>query len=138
VVSSAFINPCRGGTAIVLNNLSLYCRITYLPLTAAKDIQEDNMVRVVAPNYIKPEEAKTAEPLFREIIAATRKEKGCIEYRLFTKKDEPGLYVFIEEWETQADLDNHIASEHFKRIIPQLGKLKSKDGSALVMEEEFK
>ena len=93
------------------------------------------MVRVVAPNYIKSEHIAVVEPLFREMIAATRKEKGCIEYRLHTKKDEPGLYVFIEEWESRADLDNHIASEHFKRIIPRIGTFKSKDAAALVMDE---
>ena len=95
------------------------------------------MVRVVAPNYIKPENIKAAEPLFREIITATRKEKGCIEYRLFTKKEEPGLFVFIEEWESQAVLDKHIASEHFTRILPQIGKLKAKEANALVFNGEF-
>ena len=93
------------------------------------------MIRVVASNYIKSEHINAAEPLFREMIAATQKEKGCIEYRLFVKKDEPGRYVYIEEWESQTDLDNHMASEHFKRIIPQIGKLKSKDGEVLIMDE---
>jgi quinol monooxygenase YgiN len=96
------------------------------------------MVRVVAPNYLKPEQAKTAEPLFKELIAATRKEKGCIEYRLFTIAKEPGLYVFIEEWENQAALDKHMVSEHFTRIIPQIGKLKAKDGNAMIFDKEFK
>ena len=93
------------------------------------------MVRVVAPNYIKSEHIKDVEPLFREMIAATRKEKGCIEYRLHTKKGESGLFIFIEEWASQADLDNHIASEHFQRIIPQVAKFKSKDAEAFVMDE---
>ncbi|MDR1566501.1 MAG: antibiotic biosynthesis monooxygenase [Treponema sp.] len=96
------------------------------------------MVRVVASNYIKPENIKAAEPLFREMIAATRKEKGCIEYRLFTQKDASGLFVFIEEWESQEALDKHIASEHFTRIIPRIGKLKAKDGDARIFDGEFK
>ena len=96
------------------------------------------MVRVVAPNYLKPENAKAAEPLFRELIAATRQEKGCIEYRLFTNAKEPGLYVFIEEWENQAVLDKHMASEHFTRLIPQIGKLKAKDGVVQIFDSEFK
>jgi quinol monooxygenase YgiN len=95
------------------------------------------MVRVIAPNYIKPENIKAAEPLFREIIAATRKEQGCIEYRLFIKREEPGLFVFIEEWENRSSLDKHIASEHFTRIIPQIGKLKAKEADALIFEGEF-
>ena len=96
------------------------------------------MVRVIATNYIKAEHINTAEPLYREMLAATQKEKGCIEYRLFFRKDEPGRYVFVEEWESKEDLDKHIASEHFTRIIPQIDKLKSKDGDVIIMEEEFK
>jgi quinol monooxygenase YgiN len=93
------------------------------------------MVRVIAPNYIKPENRKAAEPLYREIIAATRKEEGCIEYRLFVNPNDPELYVFIEEWTSQAALDKHMASEHFRRIIPQIDALKSKPGNGMVLEE---
>ena len=93
------------------------------------------MIKVVASNYIKSEHINTAEPLFREMIAATQKEKGCIEYRLFVKKDNPGHYVYVEEWESKVDLDNHMASEHFKRIIPQIDKLKSKNSDVLIMDE---
>jgi quinol monooxygenase YgiN len=96
------------------------------------------MVRVVAKNYIKPENLEAARPLFKKLIAATRKETGCIEYRLFTKPDEPGLFVFIEEWKTQTALDKHMASEHFTTLIPQIDKLKSKKGDALVLGAEFK
>ena len=93
------------------------------------------MVRIVASNYIKSEHINSVEPLFREILTATQKEKGCIEYRLFVKKDEPGLYVFIEEWESREDLGNHMASEHFKRIIPQINEFKSKDSELLILDE---
>ena len=93
------------------------------------------MVRVVAANYIKSEHIAAVEPLFREILEATRKEKGCIEYRLHVKKDEPGLYVFVEEWESMEDLKNHFETEHFKCIVPQLGGYKSKDGAIWVMDE---
>jgi quinol monooxygenase YgiN len=93
------------------------------------------MVRVVAKNFIKPENIEAAKPLFKKLIAETRKEAGCIEYRLFIDPEQPGLFVFIEEWKTQAALDKHIKSEHFTTIIPQLDKLKSKKGDALVMKE---
>ena len=96
------------------------------------------MVRVVAPNYLKPEHIAEAEPLFREMLTETHKEKGCIEYRLHTKEDEPGLFVFIEEWESMEDLRNHFQTEHFKRIIPQIGSFKAKDATAFVMQQEFK
>ena len=93
------------------------------------------MVRVIATNYIKGEHIATVEPLFREMLEATQKEKGCIEYRLYEKDDEPGLYVFVEEWKSMEDLKNHFETEHFKRIVPQLGSCKSKDGAVWVMKE---
>ena len=97
--------------------------------------RKDNMVKVVAKNFIKPESIKTAEPLFRELVAATQKEEGCIEYRLFFDPKETGVYAFIEEWASQAALDRHMASEHFKRILPQINALASKPGNALVLDE---
>ena len=93
------------------------------------------MVRVVAVNYIKNEHINTAKPLFREILEATRKEKGCIEYRLYEQEDEPGLYVFVEDWESMEDLNNHFATEHFKRIVPIIDSYKAKDGAVWVMKE---
>jgi quinol monooxygenase YgiN len=101
-------------------------------------LKERIMVRVVAKNFIKPENIEAAKPLFKKLIAATRKEAGCIEYRLFSKPEEPGLFVFIEEWKTQAALDKHMASEHFTTIIPQIDKLKAKKGDALVLSQELK
>jgi quinol monooxygenase YgiN len=93
------------------------------------------MIKVIAENHIKPENVKAAVPLFREIIAETRKEEGCIEYRLFTDPKNPEIYTFIEEWTGQAALDKHMASAHFTRIIPKLGELSSKAGNILVLEE---
>ena len=93
------------------------------------------MVRVIASLFIKNEHIDTVKPLFREMLEATQKEKGCIEYRLFEKEGEPGFYVFVEEWESSEDLKNHSQSEHYKRIVPQVGSFKSKDGAVWVMKE---
>ena len=93
------------------------------------------MVRVIAANYIKSKHIETVKPLLREILEATNKEKGCIEYRLYENDDEPGFYVFVEEWESVDHLRAHFETEHFKRIVPQLSKYKSKDGTIWVMKE---
>jgi quinol monooxygenase YgiN len=93
------------------------------------------MIKIIAVNHIKPENAKTAEGLFREIIAETRKEEGCVEYRVFTDPRNPEIYTFIEEWASQEALDRHIASPHFKRIIPLLGDLSSAPGNMQMLTE---
>jgi quinol monooxygenase YgiN len=98
-------------------------------------INGEKMIKVIATNYLKPEYEETFKPLFLELIEATCKENGCIEYRLFKKTDEKGIYTFIEEWENQSALDKHMASEHFTRIIPQISRLTITDGAIQTLEE---
>jgi quinol monooxygenase YgiN len=93
------------------------------------------MIKIIAVNHIKPESAKTAEGLFREIIAETRKEEGCIEYRVFTDPKNPELYTYIEEWASQEALDRHVASPHFKRIIPLINDLSSAPMNIQMLKE---
>jgi quinol monooxygenase YgiN len=93
------------------------------------------MIKIIAENRIKPENVKEAISLFREIIAETRKEVGCIEYRLFTDPQNPEIYTFIEEWTDQEALDKHMTSAHFTRIIPKIGELSSKPSVVQALKE---
>jgi quinol monooxygenase YgiN len=94
------------------------------------------MVRVIAKNFIKPELIAQVEPIFRELIEATHKnDKGCVEYRLYTDPKETGTFIFIEEWETQQALESHAASEHYKRLIPNVRAAASKKTEISILEE---
>lgn len=50
-----------------------------------------------------------------ETMQTSRAEKGCIEYVLAADPVVPGRVVLSERWETQADLDAHIAALMAKR-----------------------
>jgi PTH1 family peptidyl-tRNA hydrolase len=78
------------------------------------------MIKVVAPQPFKEAITPEVKALLEEMIAATRKEDGCISYEL-CKTIDGEEYAFIEQWETQEALDAHMNSEHFKRLIPQIG-----------------
>ncbi len=54
--------------------------------------------------------------LIKVLIKETTK-KGCLTYAFNQSKDEPTEFVLYEQWETQADLDNHI-KELFKILGP--------------------
>jgi quinol monooxygenase YgiN len=95
------------------------------------------MIRIIAKNFIKPSETDKAEPLFRELVAASGKDQGCLEYRLHKDAAEPGLYVFIEEWADKDSHAKHNESEHFKRILPQIGALAAKPAEVLFLHEEL-
>ena len=44
-----------------------------------------------------------------EAMRASRDEHGCIEYVIAADPADPGRAVLFERWESQADLDAHLA-----------------------------
>lgn len=81
------------------------------------------MIRIVAEFQLKPEEKDHAMTLFKELIDATRKEKGCNGYDLVGTNTDNNLLVLLEAWENQEALDSHNTTEHFTRLVPQLSAL---------------
>lgn len=58
-----------------------------------------------------------------DLVAQTRKEKGCVNYDLHQSLDNPREFVMYENWETAADLDAHARSEHlqaFSKVAAQM------------------
>ena len=66
-------------------------------------------------------EAVKAELL--KLIAPTRKEDGCIEYRLHQDDENPAVFIFYENWKSLAFLEQHMISPHFKNYIAAVGGL---------------
>lgn len=48
----------------------------------------------------------------RAQIAASRAEKGCIEYTYGIDVVEPNKFRVLEYWESRADLDVHLQAPH--------------------------
>lgn len=56
------------------------------------------------------------EPVRAELlnmIAPTRGESGCIEYKLLEHNDNPGTFVFYETWENLASFEAHKNTDHY-------------------------
>nr|WP_207734326.1 putative quinol monooxygenase [Anaerotruncus rubiinfantis] len=64
--------------------------------------------------------------LARELQEKSQAEDGNLEYLLYEDTRDENVLTFIEKWRDQAAIDRHNASEHFTRIVPQLGELKDK------------
>jgi quinol monooxygenase YgiN len=73
-------------------------------------------VRVIARAVAREGKADELKTLLRQLVTPTRGEKGCRYYEFF-ESNLPGLFYFHELWESQADLDAHADSAHFKEII---------------------
>jgi quinol monooxygenase YgiN len=55
--------------------------------------------------------------LLRSLIEPTRVETGCISCALYKDLHDPGIIVWAEEWNTQDDLERHVRSPQYKKIL---------------------
>lgn len=57
-----------------------------------------------------------------ELVEFSLRDKGCISYDLYKSTTNDDRYMIIETWESEEDLKAHMASDHFKRLVPELEK----------------
>ena len=87
------------------------------------------MIKVVAKNYIKAGKESEFIVLAKKLVEATNQnDEGCIKYELFQEINSPNVFTIIEEWQDQETLDKHMASMHFKEIVPLFGNFTEKQG----------
>jgi quinol monooxygenase YgiN len=74
-------------------------------------------VTVVAQLTVMHDRIETVRAELLKLVAATRTEEGCSEYRLHQDLDNPALFIFYENWQTMACLERHLQSPHFQAYI---------------------
>jgi quinol monooxygenase YgiN len=82
------------------------------------------MVVIAGTITLDPARRDQAIAAVRELMAATRREAGCIAYVFSGSFEDPGCFHLFEEWESQAALDLHFKAPHmakFQAQVPQLG-----------------
>lgn len=80
-------------------------------------------ITVVAKLIAKNDAIETVKTEALKMIAPTRKEAGCIEYRLHQDHDSPEMFLFYENRENLACLEQYLASDHFKAYAAAVGDL---------------
>ena len=81
------------------------------------------MIIVSGTIVIDPEKVPRALELTLPLMAATRAEPGNLSYGFYAHLDDPGRYQLYEEWEDEAALDAHSASEHLATFFAAIGEL---------------
>ena len=78
---------------------------------------------VVAKIVAKNEAVDIVKSELMKLIEPTRKEDGCIEYKLHQDNEAPALFIFYETWESAACLEKHMNTDHFKNFVTVVGSL---------------
>ena len=73
-------------------------------------------VTVVAEITAKPGCEEELKNVLLSVVEPVRKEEGCIQYDLHVSNNEPGKFVFIENWESPEALAKHGQAEHMKAL----------------------
>jgi len=77
-----------------------------------RNLPRDGFVTVVARIAARPGmEGRVREALVR-LLAPTRGEEGCLNYDFHEAVDDPGEFLFHENWSSEALLRRHLGSAH--------------------------
>lgn len=84
----------------------------------------DETVRVVAHFAVKPEAIEAFKRAALELLVApTQGESGCVLYELCQDASDPTRFAMVEEWESRAALDAHLAQESLRTAIGKLAPM---------------
>jgi len=106
-----------GGVAAVLTRRGALAQAS-VPATA-----ESKMVTAVAVARAKPGQEDELGRRMMALVAPTLAEAGCINYDLHRSNTDPAVWMFYENWRSQADLDAHMQSRHFKDFFSRAGEV---------------
>ncbi len=73
-------------------------------------------IRLVAYVHAKPGQEDFLRDAMLAGVAPTRAEPGCLMYVLHRDASNPAMFVFVEHWKSQAALDEHMQTPHFKAV----------------------
>ncbi|HEX7654102.1 MAG TPA: putative quinol monooxygenase [Verrucomicrobiae bacterium] len=80
-------------------------------------------ITVVATFQALPGKEEELKQALLTLVAPTRKENGCINYDLHVASDNPGKFLFHENWTSKAALDVHLQTPHIQVLLPRLNGL---------------
>jgi quinol monooxygenase YgiN len=89
--------------------------------------QTVSKITIVAKIVAKKVEIEAVKTELLKLVLPTKKESGCIEYRLHQDSQDPAVFLFYETWESDVSLEKHKNTDHYKAYVKALeGKIADK------------
>lgn len=89
---------------------------------AGEPVASGNEIRINCLFKVAPEDVDRIVKLSQELVEASRKDAGVIDYDIYQSQMDPTQLMIFETWSDQPSLDVHSNAEHFTRIVPQLAE----------------
>lgn len=69
------------------------------------------MILVTLKMIVQPERRSDLLETMRGMLEPARVERGCLSYCLYEDVENRNIFVLLEEWATQEDLEKHISKD---------------------------
>jgi quinol monooxygenase YgiN len=83
----------------------------------------EDTLRVIARAKARPGKVNELLSVLNSLVEPTRKEPGCLSYKLLQNNEDPTDFTLIEEWQSNTALESHFATKHFKDALIKLPNL---------------
>ncbi len=80
-------------------------------------------LRVIARVKARPDKVNELRSVLSSLVEPTCKEPGCLSYKLLQNNEDPTDFTLLEEWQSNAALESHFATKHFKDAVAKLPNL---------------
>ena len=78
---------------------------------------------IIGTVVAKPETRQKLQEILTAQVAPTRAEAGCLNYDFHVDASDPCVFIFYENWRSQADLSEHLTKPHLKPLLDRQGEL---------------
>ena len=75
------------------------------------------MLTIVANIHANPDQIDLVRTELGKLIAITRAEEGCIQYDLHQDNENPGHFLFYENWESRELWQAHMSAAHLAEYM---------------------
>lgn len=82
-----------------------------------------DLLTVIAYMWAAPGKRDELRAGLEALVEPTLREKGCVNYDMHQSIENPDMFLFYENWESDEDLDAHLSAPHladFAARIPEL------------------
>ena len=80
-------------------------------------------VHVLARFTARPGKEDALKAVLTALVPPTRRELGCYQYDLLVDSGDARQLCFVERWDDDAALDQHLSTNHVKQALGQLEDL---------------
>lgn len=89
-----------------------------------KPSASENFVSLIGTYEIDPRDAAAFASIATASLDAIVNKPGCLYYTASQDLKQANVFHLAEGWSTQADLDVHLGSPDFQKMLEQAGKLR--------------